>query len=130
MRFSIECIDPIEAHFLRNAVLNYRVDLINKLRPQLFEIFMKGFKDEVYKYNLQNDQYSLKICTDDYKSINVKFYVKSIDTHFTKISNIDFIQRFITNEIHSLLSNNNLDFVVEIFYLNDNLVWVKIYLFE
>lgn len=130
MQFSIECIDTTEAYILRNAVWNYRTDLINKLRPQLFEIFMKVFKDEIYKCNLQNDQYGLKIYADNCKSVNVKFYANSIDTHFTKIPDIDFIQEFIINEIHSLLNNNNLDFVIEMYHLNDSFVWVKIHLFK
>lgn len=130
MQFSIECIDTTEEYILRNAVWNYRTDLINEFRPQLFEIFMKSFKDEIRKCNLQNDQYDLKIYTDDCKSVNVKFYVKSLDTHFTKIPNIDFIQRFIINEIHSLLSDNNLDFAPKMYHLNDSFVWVKIYLFK
>lgn len=130
MQFSIECIDTTEAYILRNAVWNYRTDLINKLRPQLFEIFMKVFKDEIYKCNLQNDQYGLKIYADDYESVNIKFYAKSIDTHFTKIHNIDFTKKLIIYEIHLLLSNNNLDFVAEIQHLNDSFVWVKINLFK
>lgn len=127
MQFSIECIDITEAYILRNAVCNYRADLINKFRPQLFEIFMKCFKDEMHKCNLLNDQCGLKIHADDYECVNIKFYAKSFGAHFTKIYNIDFTKKLIINEIHSLLSNNNLDFVVEMYHLNDNFVWVKIY---
>lgn len=130
MQFSIECIDATEEYILRNAVWNYRTDLINRFRPQLFEIFMKCFKDEIYRCNLQNDQYGLEIYTYDYKSVNIKFYAKSLDTHFTKIHNIDFTRKLIINEIYSLLINSNLDFVPEIHHLNDSFVLVKVYLFK
>lgn len=130
MRVLFKCVDDPEKYFLYDALYNYRTDLINKFRPQLFEIFMGVFKNEIHRCNLSNDQYGLKIYTDDCRSVNVKFYVKSLDIHFTKIPNIDFIQRLIITEIRSLLSNNNLDFVPEIYHLNDSFVWVKIYLFK